>query len=205
MRALLAFTVCVALASAAAAQADPSSAATPTQPPAPTYSEDAATASASESMPAEEPLFPRLGLSLALEGARTFGSYVGAGRLGFSAAVFFAFKEPLGFAQLGVMTWPDGLRANSSGSESHPPRSWEYFVSAFVYPFEFAPVHIGFYLLLTVASFAAVQAERAALGPAVLWSISECCGLRYQLGFSTQTNLFNAALVSSLGVDVVLF
>jgi hypothetical protein len=156
-------------------------------------------------MPAEETL-PTFGLSLALEASRTFGEHVDPGGLGFSAAVLFGLNEPLGHGEFGVTTWPDGLRANPSAQDpSHPHRHWEFFAGAAFFPFDLAPVHIGFFIVLTLANIAATQAERAALGTSVLWSISENCALRYQLGLAVATNLINPALVSSLAVDVLLF
>jgi hypothetical protein len=190
-RALLVFLVWVGVAGTAAAQ--------------PTPAEAAAADNASDFVSAEE-MLPRLGVALALDGARPLGEHVYAAALGFSAAALFVFNEPLGLAELGVTTWPGALRAERSPQDfAHPRRHWEFFVRASIYPFDLAPLHFGFYLALTLASIAARQADRAALGPSVLWSISERCGLRYQLGLTAGTNLLQTALVSSLAFDVVLF
>jgi hypothetical protein len=206
LRALLAVMVCTGPASAAAAQTAGSGASTPTDPAAPTYSEDPATESAPEPAPAEESVFPRYGLSLALQGSHAFGGYAAAEGLGFSAAALFISNDPLVLAELGVSMWPDGLRVYRSAQDAaYPHRNWEFFVGASIYPFDLSPVHLGFFLTLTLASMSATQAERAALGAAVLWSIGERCGLRYQLGFAAHTNFVDTALVSSLAVDVVLF
>jgi hypothetical protein len=206
LRALLTVMACIGFASAAAAQTAASTASTPTEPPAPTYSEDPATQSAPEPTPAEEPDFPSYGLSLALQGSHAFGGPGAADGLGFSAAALFTSNDPLVVAELGLTAWPEGMRVYRSAQDaSHPYRNWEFFIGAAIYPFDLSPVHLGFFLTLTLASVTATQAERAEIGASVLWSIGERCGLRYQLGFALHTNFVDTALVSSLAVDVLLF
>jgi len=126
-----------------------------------------------------------------------------AGQLGFSAAGFFAFDDPFGFAQIGLAIWPERFRSDRSEQDASRERlNLEYFLCAAIYPFELGAIRVGFYLLLTSASLASDQGYRATLGPSVLWSISEHVWLHYQLGFSTETNLVNAGLASSLSLDI---
>jgi hypothetical protein len=207
---LCAFVVCLESSSMVLAQAEPSTAPAASAPetaaPAPpTYggvvAEGEGYASAS---PADTP--PRFGLSLATEATHAFGQHISAGGLGFSAAVFFAFNQPLGLAHLGVTTWPDGLRAGrSQEDDAHRRRNWEFFLGASLYPLDLGAVQMGLYILLSLANIDDLEAERAALGASLRWSISERLGLRYQLGLSAETNLVNTALVSSLALDLAIF
>jgi hypothetical protein len=145
---------------------------------------------------------PRVGASIGVEGVRALRA-PNAGGLGASIAFTFKFEHPRGIGQIGFNGWPATFYRGPERAEERL-NAWEMFLAATLYPFEWRPVDLGFYMLLAADSVVTSVADRVVLGVSTEWSLNQTWALRYQVGCSLQNNFNDAALVSTLALDVVV-
>jgi hypothetical protein len=155
----------------------------------------------------------REGFSLRLDGTKTLGTGTTAGGLGNSVEFWNLAQDQTEFSGVGVSYWPKLALLNPTARNLRNQREyWEVFLDLVLLWVDLGDLRFGPYAKLIVAGRsdnkgdgAQVLTARYEAGAQLRWQLGGPWALRYGLGIQVATYHNEPSLVSTLGLDLMVF